>query len=437
MGVTLFYLCTLIPASGAEADWPQFRGPTGDGLAVEAAPPLRWSETENIRWKVALPGRGRSSPVLLGDRIWLTFAVEQGVTRARVEGDDCALAEHVSLGAMCLDSASGRRLWQVILYELDKPAHVHWLNSWATPTPVVEPGRLYCDFGAFGTACLDSHTGEVLWKQQLAVDHQVGPGSSPILHRELLILVRDGRDAQYVAALNRNTGQLVWRTDRPKIQAKIGNLKKSFSTPLVIDFGGKIQMVVPGAEWVVSYDPQSGKEIWRVRHGKGFSLASRPVFGHGMVYISTGAMPPQLVAIRVDGQGDLTETHVVWQAKNNVPLMSSPILVGKEIYMVSDAGIASCLDALRGELHWRERLGGKHLASPVCAANRLYFVNDEAHTSVLALGTSFQRLAENVLSGVVVATPAVVGQAIFLRTDSHLYRIETVTAAKKPRQDKL
>lgn len=431
MGVILLYIVTLIPGGVADANWPQFRGPTGDGLAAGAAPPVHWSETENIRWKVALPGRGRSSPVLLGDRIWLTFALERGVTRTRVEGDDCVLAEHVSLGAMCLDSASGKRLWQVILYEVDKPDRVHWLNSWATPTPVVEPGRLYCDFGTFGTACLDSQTGNVVWKQQVAVDHQVGPGSSPILHQDLLVLVRDGRDAQYVAALDRKTGQPAWRTDRPKIQAKIGNLKKSFSTPLVIEAVGKIQMVVPGAEWVVSYDPLSGKEIWRVRHGKGFSLASRPVFGHGLVYISTGAMPPQLLAIRVDGQGDVTETHVAWKAKNNIPLMSSPILVGKEIYMVSDAGIASCLDALTGELRWRERLGGKFLASPVCAANRLYFVNDEAQTSVLAVGASFQRLAENTLSGVVVATPAIVGRAIFLRTDAHLYRIESPPAAKR------
>lgn len=427
MSVTLLCVCAVIQARVADADWPQFRGPTGDGLAAGAAPPVQWSETKNIRWKVALPGRGRSSPVLLGDRIWMTFAIERGVTRARIEGDDSALAEHVSLGALCLDSANGKCLWQVILYELDKPPHVHWLNSWATPTPVVEPGRLYCDFGMYGTVCLDSQTGKVVWKQQLAVDHQVGPGSSAILHQELLILVRDGRDAQYVAALERKTGRLAWKTPRPKIAATIGNLKKSFSTPLIIPAGGKTQMVTPGAEWVVAYDPGSGREIWRARHGKGFSLASRPVFGHGMVYISTGAMKPQLLAIRVDGQGDVSESHIVWKASAQIPLMSSPILVGQEIYMVSDAGVASCLDALTGKLHWQERLGGKCLASPVCAANRLYFVNDEAKTSVLAVGASFQRLAENVLSGGVVATPAAVGRAIFLRTDSHLYRIEAPT----------
>ena len=430
MGGICLVAYALIQASIADVDWPQFRGPTGDGLAAGATPPVHWGETENIRWKAALPGRGRSSPVLLNGRIWMTFAVERGVTRAKVEWDDCALAEHVSLGAMCLDAADGKCLWQTIAYEVDKPDRVHWLNSWATPTPVVEPGRLYCDFGRYGTTCLDTRTGKVVWKNQLVVDHQVGPGSSPMLYQDLLILVRDGRDAQYVAALNRNTGEIVWKTSRPKIEAAVGNRKKSFSTPLVIQAGGKTQMVVPGAEWVVSYDPSSGKEIWRVRHGKGFSLASRPVFGHGMVFISTGAMTPQLYAIRVDGQGDVSETHIAWKAKSQIPLMSSPILVGKEIYMVSDAGVASCLDAMTGEVRWRERLGGKYLASPVCAANRLYFVNDEAKTSVLAVGTSFERLAENVLSGTVVASPSAVGQALFLRTDTHLYRIESSPVAK-------
>jgi len=430
MALPLLVTSVVIPLSFAAADWPQFRGPSGDGLAAEAAPPLRWSESENIRWKVALPGRGRSSPVLSAGRIWLTFAIEQGVTRARVESDDCALAEHIALGVVCLNAADGQCVWKTMLYDVDKPAAVHWLNSWATPTPVVESDRVYCDFGMYGTACLDSQTGKVVWKQQFAVDHQVGPGSSPILYEGLLILVRDGRDAQYVAALDRSTGRLVWKTNRPPLEATVGNRKKSFSTPLVIHHGGKTQMVVPGAEWVVSYEPNSGQEIWRLRHGKGFSLASRPVFGNGLVYISTGAMKPQLWAMRVDGQGDVSETHVAWTVKSQVPLMSSPILVGRELYMVSDAGIVSCLDALSGEVHWQERLGGKHLASPVCAANRLYFVNDEAKTTVLAVGKTFKVLAENALSGTVVASPAAVGRAFFLRSDSHLYRIEAATAAE-------
>jgi outer membrane protein assembly factor BamB len=422
---SLLGLLTLILAAPADAQWAQFRGPTGDGLAPAAHPPLRWSETENIRWKTAIAGRGRSSPVVLNGRIWLTRAVERGVTRARIESDDSALAEHVSLGAVCLDSEDGKILWEVTLYEVDKPPHVHWLNSWATPTPVVEPGRLYCDFGTYGTACLDSQTGKVLWKRQLPVDHQVGPGSSPILYKDLLILVRDGRDAQYVVALDKKTGQVAWKMNRPKLETTVGNFKKSFSTPLVIQSDGRTQMVIPGAEWVVSYDPATGKELWRVRHGKGFSLASRPVFGQGLVYITTGASPPNLVAIRVDGQGDVSETHVAWRSKAQIPLMSSPILVGSELYFVSDAGIASCVDGSSGKLHWRNRLGGKYLASPTYADGRLYFLNDEGKATVLRAGKTFEQLAENTLPGPVVASPAFLERAIFLRTDSHLYRIES------------
>lgn len=425
VSMRLLAVVALLWAASANAQWPQFRGPTGDGLAPSASPPVRWSETENLRWKVAVPGRGRSSPVVLGEQIYLTMAEERGVTRTRIESDDSALAEYVSFGAVCLDAADGKCQWKVTLFEVDEPTHVHWLNSWATPTPVVEPGRLYCDFGVYGTACLDSQTGQVRWKQQLLVDHQLGPGSSPVLYKDLLILVRDGRDAQYLAALDKHTGQVAWKTNRPELDTTIGNQKKSFSTPLVIETDGRTQMVVPAAQWVVSYDPSTGKELWRVRHGKGFSLASRPIFGHGMVYISTGASPPHLLAIRVDGQGDVSETHVAWRSRAQIPLMSSPILVGRELYFVSDTGIASCLDAIGGDLHWRKRLGGQYRASPSYAAGRLYFIDDEGKATVLSAGKTFEQLAENLLSGPVVASPAFLDRAILLRTDSHLYRIES------------
>jgi len=414
----------MMPAATAGQEWPQFRGPSGDGVAATADPPVRWSESQNIKWKASVPGRGRSSPVVSGNRIWLTTALERGVKRTRIASDDMQVADYVALEAICLDRADGKRLWRTRLFEVDKPAPVHWLNSWATPTPVVEPGRLYCDFGTFGTACLDSESGRVLWKRQLPLDHQVGPGSSPVLYQNLLVLVRDGRNAQYVAALDKNTGQTLWKTDRPPLAASNGYNKKSFSTPLVIVSNGRTQMVVPGAWWVVSYDPISGKEIWRIRHGDGFSLAPRPVFGHGMVYVCTGALAPQLWAIRPEGQGTLADSQVGWKAASQIPVMSSPILVGDEIYCVSDSGIASCFDALTGKLHWRERLGGTYLASPVCAGGRLYLFDRDGKTTVLRAAKQFARLAENRLEGPVVATPAVVDRSILLRTDSQVYWIE-------------
>jgi hypothetical protein len=422
--IAILFLLAVGSAPTGAAGWPQFRGPTGDGLAASADPPVQWSETKNVRWKVAVPGRGRSSPVVAGDRIWLTTAIEQGIERKRIGPDDMQTAEHISIGAVCLDSASGKMLWRVALYDLDNPQPVHWLNSFATPTPVIEAGRLYCDFGAFGTACLDAAGGKVLWKQQLSVDHQVGPGSSPIIYGDLLVLVRDGRDAQYVAALDKNTGKNVWKSNRPPLKASTGDFKKSFSTPLVIQEGGQTQMVVPGAQWVVSYNPVLGKELWRVRYGENFSLASRPVFGRGLALISTGCFTPELWAIRVDGQGDVSNTHVAWKARGNIPVISSPIVVGDEVYCVSDAGIVSCFDVQSGKSLWRERLGGSHLASPVCAAGRLYFFDQGGKATVLKAGRELARLADNKIEGTLVATPAIVDRAIYLRTDTHLYRIE-------------
>lgn len=410
-------------AAGAELNWPQLRGPRGDGTSLATHVPLRWSETNNIAWKVNVPGRGRSSPVILGDRIWLTLAVEQGVVRKRIEGDDMQTAEQVSLEVVCLARAQGKILWRTPLFAVNNPAPVHWFNSWATPTPVVEPGRLYCDFGTFGTACLNAKTGKILWKTRLPVDHQVGPGSSPVLYEKLLVLVRDGRDAQYLAALDTKTGKEVWKTDRPPINTSSPNLKKSFVTPLLVNAGGRTQLVSPGAHWVVAYEPATGKEIWRARHGEGFSIGSCPVFGHGMVFFSTGCMKPQLWAVRVDGAGDVTTTHAAWKTTRQVPIMSSPVLFGDELYWTSDDGMANCADARTGEVHWQERMNEQHLASPLLAEGRVYFFGKDGKCTVVKAGWPFEKLAENQLEGVVVATPALLDRTIFLRTNTHLYRI--------------
>jgi outer membrane protein assembly factor BamB len=420
-------VAALLAADAAEASgdpgWPGFRGPRGDGTSPATNVPLSWSESNNVAWKVPVPGRGRSSPSVLLDRLWLTTALERGVKRASIYGEDMLTAGHVTLEAVCLDRAHGNILWRAPLFDVDEPAPVHSFNSWATPTPVIEPGRLYCDFGAFGTACLDAKTGKALWKTRLPADHQFGPGSSPVLWSNLLVLVRDGRDAQYVAALDKQTGQIVWKADRPPINADSDYLKKSFITPLLVSSAGRTQLVAPGAHWVVSYDPMSGKELWRARHGEGYSMGSSPVFGHGLAVFSTGFMKAQLVAVRVDGQGDVTATHVAWKTSRQVPAMSSPVLAGDEIYWVSDQGMASCGDARTGEIHWQERLGGLHLASPLYAEGRVYFFAQDGRTTVVKAGKQFEKLAQNRIEGPLVATPAILDGTIFLRTDASLYQI--------------
>lgn len=370
-----------------------------------------------------VPGRGRSSPVILGDRIWLTTAVETDV-RTFAEGPDrMQQAEWVVIGVVCLDRATGKQIYHVDLLPLEKPIPVNLLNSYATPTPVVEPGRLYCDFGTFGTICLDATTGQVVWKRQFPLDHHHGPGSSAVLYKNLLILVRDGRDQQYILALNKQTGETAWKTDRPPMRTPIREFRKSFSTPLIFEAAGREQMVVPGAEWFVSYEPETGREIWRVDDEKGETVAPRPVYGRGMVYLSTGVLDgrARLWAVRVDGEGDVTQTHVAWKLPTPIGFLPSPVLVGDNLYLLGDDGFIACVDASNGAALGKYRAGGTYAASPVFAGGRIYCFSREGKAVVLRANKDLTLLAENQLDGPVFASPAFLNSAIYVRTDSHLY----------------
>ena len=410
------------PAQPAN-EWPQFRGPTGDGISLATNVPLAWSTNQNLKWKVPLSGRGRSSPVLLRNRIWLTTAFETNVRTFSAGPDRMQQAARVAIGVVCLDRATGKQLYYQELFVAENPAAVNLLNSYATPTPVADAGRLYCDFGTFGTACLDADSGEVLWKRQLPVEHFQGPGSSPLVYRNLLILVRDGGDQQYIAALDTKTGQTAWKSDRPPLSTPVRMFRKSFSTPLVFEAAGQVQMVVPGAQWFVSYAPETGKEIWRVDNGKGETVAPRPVYGNGLVYLSTGVYrpKPQLWAVRVDGQGDVTATHVAWKLPSSIGFMASPLLLGRELYLLSDDGFLTCADAASGEILNKVRAGGNYAASPTYAEGRIYCFSREGKTLVFKAHKELTVLAENQLDGPLFASPAFVNSAIYVRTDSDLY----------------
>ncbi len=421
----------VLPFAARAGDWPRFRGPAGDGVSTAAGLPLTWSPTQNVAWAAAVPGRGYSSPVILGNRLWLTTATETNLRHFVLGPDSVQQPDRAGFGAVCLDRATGGILWHTEVFSLDKPDPVHDLNSYATPTPAVEPGRLYCDYGTFGTACLDAETGKVLWNKRLPLDHQVGPGSSVILYKDLLMLVRDGRDQQYVTALDKRTGETAWKTERPPLDAPDGAQRKSFSSPLLIDGGGRAQMVVVGAQWAVSYEPDSGKEIWRVRHGKGFSIGTCPVYGRGLLFFGSGAMHPEMWAMRVDGQGDVTATHVVWRSAHQAPVMSSPLLAGEDLYWLSDGGVVSCADAGSGALKWKKSLGRRHMASPLLAEGRLYFVDTTGRTTVIKPGPAYEELAQNLLEGHVVASPAAVDGDLYLRTDDRLYCIRAARFAER------
>jgi outer membrane protein assembly factor BamB len=383
------------------SDWPQFRGPTGQGLSDEHNLPLTWSETNHVRWKTAIPGKGWSSPVVQGDRIWLTTATEEGK----------------SLRAISVDRNTGTIVVNVEIFRVKSLAHINSKNSYASPTPVLDGDRIYVHFGALGTACL-TPSGEIVWKTRLEYDNgEHGPGGSPVLYQDLLIVSCDGQDVQFVVALDKLTGKVRWKKTREGYQA--------YTTPLVVSLPAGDQIISPGAFRAISYDPRTGKELWRVNYGEGFSNVPRPVYGDGLVFICTGFQQPSLLAVRLDDRahGDITKSNSAWTFKRGVPLTPSPLLVGDELYLVSDNGIASCLDAKTGNVHWQARLPGSHSASPIYADGRIYFLSEEGESVVIAPGKQFKPLARNQLDGPTLASMAVSNESIFIRTATHLYRI--------------
>jgi outer membrane protein assembly factor BamB len=430
----LLTLASLVqPLEGADV-WPQFRGPGGQGHSTTTGLPLHWGEQENICWKSPLPGRGWSSPVVADGSVWLTTAVESAASesqrQARVAGRPMALelevAQSITLLALEVDLTSGRVMRNIELGQVKSPQAIHTLNSYASPTPVLENGRLYCHFGAFGTACVDASSGRVVWHKTISLDHKVGPGSSPVLYQQLLILTCDGADQQYILALNKSTGDTVWRTDRPPLRTDVGDYKKSFSTPLVIRVAGQDQLVVPGAQWFVAYHPTTGQEIWRFDHGNGFSLAPRPVYDGNRLFLCTGYMRKQLWAVHPDGLGDISgDEHTAWkETKRQMPTMASPLLVDDRLLIINDQGIAISFDTVTGKQLWRKRIAGKYSASPLLANGRIYLCNQAGRTTVLA-DDDFHVMAENDLDGQIMASLAVLGDGdLLLRTDTHLYRIE-------------
>ena len=389
--------------------WPVHRGPTADGHSVAKGLPLTWSTTENVAWQTVIHDRGWSSPVVWGEQVWVTTATEDGRR----------------LFAVALDCDSGKIVHDLEVFDVAKPEQIAKVNSYASPTSVIEAGRVYVHYGTYGTACIDTKTGKILWEQRdLKCDHQVGPGSSPILFDNLLIFHVDGRDVQYVVALNKLTGKPVWKTDRSIDYSEVTpNLRKGFCMPTVIRVGDRLEMISPGAKGVMAYDPKTGKELWKVRYD-GWSMVARPLFDHGLVFIITDYERPELWAIRPGGEGDVTDSRVAWKFRRGMPATPSLLLIDELLHMVNDNGIASCVEAKTGKVVYQERMGGGYAASPIYADGRLYFFSREGTTTVLAPGRAYKVLAVNKLDEQLMASPAVAHDALFIRTKTRLYRVE-------------
>jgi len=403
-------------------EWPQFRGPQGDGHTTATGLPTHWGVDQNVTWKQKIPGLGWSSPVVLGDRVYLTTAVEQ----EQKAGSEPApkTGSGYSLRAVCLDAESGATRWDVEVF-LQKPGRpgadrIHNKNSHASPTPVTDGKHLFVHYGTHGTACL-TLSGKIVWKtRELEYKPVHGNGGSPVLVDDKLVVSCDGGDVEFIVALDKKTGDIRWKTDRTAT-----DLRKTFAfgTPLVISVEGETQVVSQGAGAVYAYRPEDGSVIWKVDYGSGYSVVPRPVYAHGLVYVSSGFDRAKLFSIDPTGEGDITDTHVRWIITKGAPHTPSPLVIGDELYLVSDRGVLTCADAVSGETHYQERLGGKYSASPLYGDGKIYVQSEGGKAIVFRPGTTYDELAQNELEGRIFASYAVYDSSLLILTEEQLYRI--------------
>lgn len=399
-----------LQAADAITTWRQFRGDAGDGLAPGAALPTTWSADENVTWSTEIHGRGWSSPVVDDGQIWLTTAADDG--------------KRMSL--ICVDFASGQIEHDLLLFENETvQPDFHITNSYASPTPMLDNQFVFAHFGAYGTACVQRATGEVIWQRRdLPCNHYRGAGSSPIIEGELLIFHMDGFDHQYAIALDKHTGKTVWKKDRDiDYGTDNGDFYKAFSTPIVIDVAGQPQLISPASKACLALDPQTGEELWRVRYDE-HSTTVRPVFDGERIFLSTGFGKAKMMAVRVDGSGDVTDTHVDWIQHKGIGSKPSPVLVGSRLFDVTDDGILNRIDVETGEIVWKVRLGGKFSASLLANDTHLFAFDHDGKGYVFTIDDEPELVSTNVLPDGCNASPAVIGDSLLVRTTTRLYRLE-------------
>ena len=396
----------------ANEQWSQFRGHFGNGIIKSTSAPINWSENRNIDWKTPIHDRGWSSPVIWNDQIWMTTATKEGN----------------KMYAICVNKLSGKVEHDIHVFDVKSPQAITNENTYASPTPVVEEGRVYVHFGTYGTACISTKDGQILWKRRdLNCDHEIGagPASSPFIYNNFLIFNVDGRDVQYVIALNKETGQTAWKTNRSVDFSDVQiNQRKAYGTPFIIPRGNSNQMVSIGAKGVYSYDPENGKELWKAEH-RGWSIAPRPVYGEGLVFTMIDRDRPEMWAINPNGSGDITETHIEWKETKRMPPRASPIFFKGLLFVVDRNGYISCIEAKTGKSIWQKRMKGRFSASPILANNLIYFFNEDTVCTIIKPTRELDIVTENKLSSdKLMATPAFDENSIYIRTENNLYRIK-------------
>lgn len=410
--ITLWTIGFVASLAIAQTDsWSEFRGAGGLGHAAPGRYAIDW-QGEQIQWKIALPGRGWSSPVLRGEQIWMTTAVEKS-------------GGGIELRALAVDRNQGHLVHDIELFQVAQPPQLHPQNSYASPTPTIAGNRVYCHFGTMGTAAIDAESGRVIWRHtDFKLDHETGPGSSPIVWNDKLILHCDGTDQQFVAALNLADGRVAWIQRRSGELHPEGMMKKAFATPIVVEIEGQSMIVSPGANWLYGYEPESGTELWRINYDRlGFSNVPRPMFVQGKIIVCTGFNKPAVQAITVTKNDGQWSARREWEFDVQVPTIPSPIVVGQRLFMVGDRGIAACIDLETGKSVWQKRLSGDYAASPIFAGDALYFCNRLGKVTVVKPGDLYEELAVAELDGPIHATPAASEGQFFVRTAESLYCI--------------
>jgi outer membrane protein assembly factor BamB len=402
----------------AQQNWTHFRGNKLDGISQATTVPVHWNDSTNIVWKADIAGKGWSSPVVFGKQVWITAAPPDGS----------------DMKVICLDLGSGKEVFNITLFKPDSVQKKHAINTYATPTCAVEEGFVYVTFGTYGTACVSTSDGKVIWKRtDLNCDHVQGSGSSLLIYKNLLIVHCEGTDVQYIAGLDKASGKTVWKTERPKELYDplpwIG--KKAYITPIIVNVKGKDMLISNGSAVCMAYDPETGVEIWRIRQGIDSTIAM-PGSEDGIVYFYTGFVHPSegedyadLIAVNPDGKGDIAATHILWRHKSPILQLLTPLIYGGLIYTVDSQNNMLCIDAKTGQVQYSQKLKTKYHSSPVYGGGYIFFTSVKGETMVIRPGKKLEVVAENKLPGEVYATPAFVNNSILLRTDKSLYCIGT------------
>jgi len=407
----------LVSCQTDSQNWTHFRGSNMDGHANVEVAPLNWSDTENVVWKVPVKGLGWSSPVVFGNQIWLTSAAKDGK----------------EFYTLCFDFETGKLLDEKTIFTSDDPQRIHGTNSYATPTPCIEEGFVYVHYGHFGTACINTGNFEVVWKREdMPCKHMQGPASSLVLHKDKLIVHLEGTEDPYVCALNKKSGETIWKSIRPaEIYDPLEPVyRKSYQTPIIIEVDGKELLISNSAYLCFAHDVNTGEVIWTIEYGYD-STVSQPLFYDGWVYVNSGwifldntPFFTRQYAVDPTGKGDVTNTHVKWMYEDEVPQIPTPVIVDGKMYMVHDRGMVTCLDAKTAKVIWKHELKGNYNASPIYAAGNIYFINVKGECTIIKPGDKFQKIAENDVEGIVKAIPAFVGDKMILRSDQYLYLIQ-------------